>query len=269
MAQGFMIPLPLRLLDADGAPADGWKIYYTNAGLGTPVTTYSDAGLTSQNTDPVVTSASGYFRAFVAEAVIVDIEVKNASDVSQFTMESVEAMPDTSGSSPSVTAVPTGGIIAWSTGTAPTGFLLCNGAAVSRATYATLNTLLSAASYPFGSGDGSTTFNVPDMRGKFPLGQSTAGTGSTLGGSGGLIDHVHTGPSHTHAVVVTRDGWGSTLNAPSTTGRLNVGDAAGAGQFSSSYQPTADVTITSAAGGTGNTGTANPPFLALQWIIKT
>lgn len=269
MAQGFYIPMKQRLLDADGVPADGWKIYYTNAGLGTPVTTYSNATLTSMNTDPVVTDASGYFSVFVAEAVVVDVNVKNAAGVSQFTLEGIEAMPDTSGSSPSVTAVPTGGIIAWSTGTAPTGFLLCDGAAVLRATYATLNTLLSAAGYPFGNGDGSTTFNVPDMRGKFPLGTATAGTGSTLGGSGGTIDHVHTGPSHTHSVVVTRDGWGSTLNSPSTTGRLNVGDAAGAGQFSSSYQPTSDVTITSAAGGTGNTGTANPPFLSLQFIIKT
>jgi microcystin-dependent protein len=269
VSQGFLIPLPQRLFDSDGAPADGWLIYYTHAGLGTPVTTYSDAGLTSANTFPVETDADGYFRVFVAEAVIVDIDVQNASGVSQYTFESIEAMPDTSGSSPSVTAVPTGGVLAWTTGTAPTGFLLCNGAAVSRATYSTLNTLLSAAGYPYGSGDGSTTFNVPDLRGKFPLGQSTAGTGSTLGGSGGTIDHTHTGPSHTHVVTVTRDGWGETLNTPSSEGRLNTGAAAGAGQFSSSYQPTADLAVTSAAGGTGNTGTGNPPFVSLQFIIKT
>lgn len=90
-----------------------------------------------------------------------------------------------------------------------------------------------------------------------------------MGGTGGSLDHTHTGPSHTHGVTVTRDGWGSTLNSPSTTGRLNVGDAAGAGQFSSSYQPTADLTVTSAAGGTGNTGTANMAYVVCNRIIKT
>ena len=271
MAQGFSIPLPQRLFDADGAPAVGWKVSYVVAGTSTPVITYSDAALTSQNTDPVVTDASGYFRAFVAETVIVDITVKNASDVVQFTLEDIEAMPDTSGSSPSVTAVPTGGVIAWTTGTAPTGFLLCNGAAVSRATYSTLNTLLSAASYPYGNGDGSTTFNVPNLIGKFPLGVAASGTGSTLGGTGGLIDHIHTGPSHTHVTTVPRDGWGAILpvSAPATTGRMSTGYASGTGQFNSAYQALVDQDVTSTAGGTGNTGTANPPFIALNFIIKT
>ncbi len=266
-SQGFLIPMPQVLWDAVlQEPAESWKIYYTHAGLGTPVTTFSEATLSSANSDPVVTSG-GTWRAFVAEAVIVDIEVKNAAGASQFTLESVEAMPDTSGTSPSVTAVPTGGVIAWTTGTAPTGFLLCDGAAVSRATYTTLNTLLAAATptYPYGNGDGSTTFNVPNLVGKFPLGKATSGTGSTLGGTGGAIDHTHTGPSHTHASTVTRDGWGSTTTSPNVLGRILTGLGLGG----SNDQAANDVVITSAAGGTGNTGTGNPPFLSLQWIIKT
>jgi microcystin-dependent protein len=267
MAQGFLIGLPQRLFDADGVPADGWKLYFTNAGLGTPVTTYEDATLMSANSDPVVTDSSGYYRAFVAEAVIVDIEVKNASGVSQFTVPSIEAMPDTSGNTPSVTAVPTGGIIQWSTDTAPTGFLLCQGQAVNRVTYAALNTLLSAAtpSYPFGNGDGSTTFNLPDLRQRFPIGVAASGTGSTLGGTGGTIDHVHTGPSHTHTLDVPRGGWGAVQVTPDTSGTILVGSGAGV----NNYLPTGDQTVTSAAGGTGNTGTANPPFLSVQFIIKT
>jgi microcystin-dependent protein len=269
VAQGFLIPLPQVLWDnVLHEPANGWKLYYTHAGLGTPVTTYSDATLLSANTNPVITSA-GTWRAFVAEAVIVDIEVKNAAGVSQFTVLSVEAMPDTAGNSPSVTAVPSGGILAWSTSSAPTGFLLCNGAAVNRSTYSTLNTLLSAAGYPFGNGDGVTTFNVPDLRGRFPLGVAASGTGSTLGGTFGSIDHTHTGPSHTHVVTVPRDGWGEVLNTPAASGRINTGYASGAGEFASAYQATADQAVTSAAGGTGNTGTANPPAIALWFIIKT
>ncbi len=271
-SQGFLIPMPQVLWDSVlQEPAQGWKIYYTHAGLGTPVTTYSEATLSSANADPVVTSV-GTWRAFVAEAVIVDIEVKNAAGVSQFTVESVEAMPDTTGASPSVTAVPTGGFMPYVTGAAaPSGFLYCDGSAVSRATYSALSTLLAAATptYPYGSGNGTTTFNVPDLRGYFPFGVAASGTGSTLGTPFGVIDHTHTGPSHTHTVTVTRDGWGSALNTPSTTGRLNVGDAAGAGQFNSSYQPASDLALTTAAGGTGNTSSANPPGLPCYFIIKT
>ncbi len=54
---------------------------------------------------------------------------------------------------------------------APTGWLLCDGTAVSRSTYAAL---FSAISTTFGAGDGSTTFNVPDLRGKTVLGYGAA-----------------------------------------------------------------------------------------------
>jgi phage-related tail fiber protein len=51
--------------------------------------------------------------------------------------------------------------------TAPTGYVKANGAAISRSTY---STLFAAIGTTFGTGDGSTTFNVPDMRGEFPRG---------------------------------------------------------------------------------------------------
>lgn len=267
MAQGFLIPMPQVIWDPVlEEPAESWKIFYTNAGLGTPVTTYSDATLLSANTDPVITSG-GKWRAWVAEAVIVDIEVQNAAGVMQFTVESVEAMPDTSGSSPSVTAVPTGGVIAYVGATAPTGFLLCDGSLVSRATFDDLSDLLAAQTpaYPYGSGDGVTTFAVPDMRGMFMFGKAAAGTGSTLGDTFGDIDHLHTGPSHTHGVTVPRAGWGAVNTNPDTSGMMLVGSGAGL----NNYMPTGDQTVTSAAGGTGNTGTANPPGLVFCFLIKT
>src|SRR5689334_22761958 len=109
--------------------------------------------------------------------------------------------------------VPTGFISPWPTSTAPTGYLLCNGDAVSRTGYANLFALIGTT---YGTGDNSTTFNVPDMRGRFPLGKASSGTGSTLAGTGGAIDHTHTGgtvsgstaseSAHTHAVS------GSTAN---------------------------------------------------------
>ena len=69
----------------------------------------------------------------------------------------------------------------WFTGTAPTGWLLCNGAAVSRTTYASLFAVIGTI---YGSGDGSTTFNVPDFRGRVPAGVdglTFASLGLTLG----------------------------------------------------------------------------------------
>lgn len=132
--------------------------------------------------------------------------------------------------------LPVGTVIRYAGATAPTGWLLCDGSALSRGTY---RTLYDAIGTSYGAGDGVTTFNLPDTRGRFGLGKATAGTGSTLGGTGGTIDHVHTGPSHTHT---------------STTTNVLAGGVAVA-------------TSPTDAGGTGNTGTANPPFQVFNYII--
>ena len=77
---------------------------------------------------------------------------------------------------------PVGSIQAYGGATAPWGWLLCQGQAVSRATYAELFGVIGTS---FGTGDGSTTFNIPDLRGEFLRG---AGTNSHSGqGSGGSI----------------------------------------------------------------------------------
>ena len=67
-----------------------------------------------------------------------------------------------------------GMIFAYAGASAPTGFLLCDGSAVSRTTYAGLFSLIGTT---YGAGDGSTTFNVPDLRGRFAIG---AGTGQKV-----------------------------------------------------------------------------------------
>jgi len=66
----------------------------------------------------------------------------------------------------------------WFTGTAPTGWLLCNGDAVSRTTYADLFAVIGTT---YGSGNGSTTFNVPDFRGRVPAGIGAATDFSSVG----------------------------------------------------------------------------------------
>jgi len=64
-------------------------------------------------------------------------------------------------------AVPTGSVFCMATATVPSGYLECNGAAVSRSTY---STLFAVTGTLYGSGNGSTTFNLPDLRGEFVRG---------------------------------------------------------------------------------------------------
>lgn len=149
-------------------------------------------------------------------------------------------------------------ILPYSGSTAPGGFILCDGSAISRTTYSILFSVIGTT---YGVGDGSTTFNIPDLRQRFPLGKAASGTGSTLGGTGGAIDHTHD-ITHTHSI----DPPNTTSGAPSSTVAATnlTGTAA-------STTHTHDVNIaafTSGAASTSNSGTNNPPFLSVNYIIK-
>jgi len=114
-----------------------------------------------------------------------------------------KALTDIEGFFPTMAALmnPIGEIKMWPTTTAPTNWGLCNGQAISRATYATLFALIGTT---FGAGDGSTTFNLPDMQQRIPIGKTAAGGLSTIGTTTGSWDHTH-GPgtlqvsSHDHS----------------------------------------------------------------------
>jgi microcystin-dependent protein len=93
----------------------------------------------------------------------------------------------------SVILVPTGAVMPFAMNTAPTGWLAANGAAVSRTTYAIL---FAAIGTTYGSGDGSTTFTLPDLRGYFLRGAGTNSDGTAAGTFGskqadGIKDHTH------------------------------------------------------------------------------
>ena len=102
--------------------------------------------------------------------------------------------------------VPIGSVFNLATTTVPTGFLECNGAAVSRSTYASL---FSTISTTWGAGDGSSTFNLPDLRGQFVRGwDNSAGVDSGRSFASSQTDqnkthgHSVTDPGHVHTTTV-------------------------------------------------------------------
>ena len=139
---------------------------------------------------------------------------------------------------PNLAVMPVGGMAPYAGTAAPDGWLMCDGGQVSRVTY---KALFDVAGTAYGVGDGSTTFNLPDLRQRFLLGKAASGTGATLGSTGGAIDHTHTGPSHTHT-------------GPSHTHSIasEAGDTGSAGSHTHTYSGT---TGTSAGGAEGAAGT--------------
>lgn len=92
---------------------------------------------------------------------------------------------------------PPGAIIAFAGGAPPSGWLFCDGSAVSRVTYSALYAILGAT---FGAGDGSTTFNLPDLQGRVPVGKGTHVDVDTLGDSDGNA-LASRRPAHRHTVA--------------------------------------------------------------------
>ena len=143
---------------------------------------------------------------------------------------------------------PTGAVVAYASSTVPAGYLECNGAAISRTTYADLFNVIGTT---FGAGDGSTTFNLPDLRGEFVRGFDNGrgvDSGRTFGSfqDEDFLRHGHT---------LTDQTWA----------KGNNGDS-GDGNGSTSYY-IADNTgswITDATGG----DETRPRNIALMYIIK-
>lgn len=92
-------------------------------------------------------------------------------------------------------SLPSGTVLMTAAAAIPAGWLECNGAAVSRATYAELWNALGAAGSVWGLGDGSTTFNVPDFRDRAPAGVGTTVAENEAELIGG---HTHADAGHTH-----------------------------------------------------------------------
>ena len=109
-----------------------------------------------------------------------------AYDVVPLLQQLVVALGNVSSGGGGGSSAITGEVKIWTTASAPTGYLLCDGSAVSRTTYASLFAVIGTT---YGTGDGSTTFNIPDFRDKAPVGNGSGGPFSTLGASVGNYDY--------------------------------------------------------------------------------
>lgn len=154
---------------------------------------------------------------------------------------------------------PTGAVVAFAGASAPDGWLICDGSAVSRSTYDALFAVIGTA---YGVGDGSTTFTLPDMRGRTVIGAGT-GTGLTMRSLGAKVGaETHTlsmaeMPSHSH--VMRRYGSYAGYDAG------NAGPFAPSGSFYLNDTASAQSTES-----TGSSAAHNnmQPSLALTYIIK-
>ena len=170
-----------------------------------------------------------------------------------------------------IEGIPTGTIVPWSDSSIPSGFLECNGAAVSRTTYSALFAIVGTT---YGAGDGSSTFNVPDLQDNVAVGKSN---NKALASSGGA-----------NTVQSTGNVAGSTANATLTTAQLaSHSHPVPVGSFTPSGGGAAEATPSKNQGGSGSAGSGTghshnmsanfvgdstsvlQPYLTIIYVIKT
>lgn len=211
---------------------------------------------------------------------------------------------------------PTGTVVMYAGAAAPTGWLLCTGTSVARAAYPDLFTVVGTT---YGN-TSATTFNLPDLRSRFPMGVA-GGAGTSLGNTGGSSTHSHTitvtsngahthtysgstgtAGNHDHTFTTSTDG-SHTHTVSGTTSTESTGaqlvstgeyDAAGAshthtfsettstagshshsgqtttaGSHSHTVSGTTDTDGSHSHAASSSTESSLPPYLALNYIIKT
>lgn len=154
-----------------------------------------------------------------------------------------------------VAAFPVGAILPYASTLSPAGWLRCNGAEVSRTEYAQLYAVIGTR---YGLGNGTTTFNVPNLNRKFLVGYDPADGAMQIADTGGEENHILTIselPAHTHTMK-KEDGVGFDFDGS----RSAVGDSANASHFPTTMN-------------TGSTGqdvghNTMPPFSAVAFLIR-
>jgi len=245
---GQLFNFNTRIVDKNGDPINSAKVTLYLSGSNTLQAGYADAALTTPLSNPIYADSTGLlpviyldssktYRSIITDSfdvVIHDIDPVNISltgevgsnligyngsypytsgtvgyevkalDSSVSTLSSTVTSLSTSVAA--VRSVPTGAVFYFAAASAPLGYLSCDGSAVSRTTYADLFAITGTV---FGTGDGSTTFNLPDLRGEFVRGFDGGrgvDTGRTFGSA--QADQLE---AHKH-----ESNWGSNLTSAPT-----------------------------------------------------
>ena len=170
-----------------------------------------------------------------------------------------------------IEGIPTGTVVPWTAASVATGFLECDGTAVSRTTYAALFAIVSTT---YGVGDGSSTFNLPDLQDNIAMGKSGSKSLASTGGA--------------NTVTATGNVGGSTANATLSTSQLASHSHGGGGSSGTNghHNPNQNQKYYSSTN-TGSSGSGSghshnmsatfsgdatsvlQPYLTLIYIIKT
>ncbi len=184
--------------------------------------------------------------------------------------------------------VPPGSITGYAGITVPGGWLSCDGSAIDRTIYADL---FAAIGTTYGAGDGSTTFNIPNLLGRTIIGQNPSDADfDVLGETGGEkrhtltvdempahthsitdVQHSHTATDggHTHGYTATQNAGSIENDAPDYTGSVfQNGQTTGVGYANIAVAPSyTGITGTNSTGG-GQSHNVLDPYMALRYIIK-
>ncbi len=160
--------------------------------------------------------------------------------------------------------MPPGSVMPYAGAAAPDGWLMCDGSAVSRETYAALFAIIGIT---YGAGDGAATFNLPDMRARFPYGKNDA---AILGSSGGAETHTLSEaemPEHNHNMYVVNSGASSySVDRNWIAGRTGANPPSIYTLYGETQYQLSDGTIGNK--GTGAAHNNMPPYMVLNYIIK-
>ena len=171
-----------------------------------------------------------------------------------------------------VQTTPVGVIEAFAGVNAPAGWLFCDGSAISRIQYPEL---FSALGTTYGSGDGSTTFNIPDLRGRMPFGKGTHSDVSALGNNEGA-SLANRRPKHQHTVYDAGHTHTNRMNGGFQVYRVNVAGGSGeygitsanTGSIVDNSTNTTGVKVNPEGASSSTSPSDSPPYLVVNYIIK-
>ena len=236
-----------QFFDNNGVPLAGGLIYTYQAGSSTPLATYQDNAGTIANANPIVLDSAGRVpnEIWLLNGYSYKFIIQSASATTLITLDNLYGILQTA---PAVSnTVPSGLIAIWSgsTGSIPSGWLLCNG-----------------------------SNGTPDLRNSFILG---AGNTYAVGATGGSTDAIVVSHTHTATSVVT-----DPSHSHSTSSWITPNSGGNSGFNSGSlYAPTGTgantnpavtgitVATTNATAGVSGSGANMPPYYALAFIMKS